>query len=711
MLDTTGTPDNYHSYIHAPKPTLVELFTMLNSAANYLTTRTDLDGTVVSATAASPIVVTTTTPHLLSSGDQIVVQGVTGNDGANGTFFVTTVTATTLQLDASVGTGAGTGGTWTSPQKLNMGVTFGFDNSTNQLAITSPNYEVENTHTVTTRRMSFVGSLAQLLGWGDVRLDPIPRLDPPSSLVRVVTMKPGLYKRIDVPTMVNNRMNPGDFRVPLDERLLHYRLPSGTEALLVIDYGRYSGTQLAEWLTTHLNPLPSQITVTYDVNTRKFTFTHDLELNFSLDFQRDEHVGEKLGFNRKVYADAHTFKSEVPAMFGMDTTDVLPANVYTTTNDLESKTYTFFTNPPTRLYATDGTSTVQTGSVWTPLTGDGEPFSHNYQPGDILTAKRPTLSSTQDGTKAITGATTQAPIRLTTAAAHGLTTGDNVTVELVEGNVDANGTWFVTVTGVTTFELDTSNGKGGDAYVAGTGVWWTNVSLVTAVQRPSAVYDVVVKSVWDASTGTPLLTLEPTASVFSAQDAGTANRDPLGTPDPTDGIVILQHARRNVFMLHLRHPGADPSTFGFPTVAWPPAPCTIIDGGSGLADIMSSPLYSVPLMSIPVSNTYTSPGTWNLGAPDYMLVILKSVCSSEDIHTHNYRGKSFPILAKLLVDSPFVNVSEELHFTTFASHARINSLDIEFRNPDGSLVQFNGRPHNYTLLFTLQEDSAELPCM
>jgi hypothetical protein len=710
MLDTTGTPDNYHSYIHAPKPTLVELFVMLNSAANHMTTRTDLDGTVGSATAATPIVLTTTAPHQLSSGDQVVVQGVAGNSAANGTFFINTLTPTTFELESAVGVGAGTGGTWTSPQKLNMGVTFGFDNNASKLAVSSPTQVVETTNSIITRRMSFVGSLAQVLGWGDVRLDPMSLLQPPSSLVKTVQMRPGLFKRIDVPVMVNNRINPGDFRMPASERILHYRLPSGTEALLVIDYGRYSGTQLAQWLTSKLNPLPSQITVTYNVDTRKFTFTHDLELHFSLDFQRDEHVGEKLGFERKVYADAHTFKSELPAMFGVDSTDVLPTNTYTTSNDLESKTYTFFTNPPTRFYTTSGTSAVQTGSLWTPLVEDGQNFAHNYQPGDILTAKRPTLSGTQGGTKAITGATNQSPIELTTAAAHGLTTGDNVTVELVGGNVDANGTWAVTVTAATTFELDTSDGKGGDAYVAGTGVWWTNVSLVTAVQRPSAIYDVVVKSVWDASTATPLLTLEPTASVFSAQDT-TANRDPLGTPDPTDGIVILQRDRRNVFMLHLRHPGADPSTFGFPSVAWPPANGTILGGGSGVDDIMAHPTYSPAIMGIPVSTTYTSPGTWNLGAPDYILVILKSICASDDIHTHVYRGDSYPILAKLLIDAPFVNVSEELHYTTFAGHAKMNSLDIEFRNPDGTLVQFNGRPHNFTLLFTVNEDPAMLPCI
>lgn len=68
-----------------------------------------------------------------------------------------------------------------------------------------------------------------------------------------------------------------------------------------------------------------------------------------------------------------------------------------------------------------------------PLVNNAENFSHNYQVGDILTAKRPTLSGTQGGTKAITDASNTTPIVITTSAAHGLTTGDNVTVELVGG--------------------------------------------------------------------------------------------------------------------------------------------------------------------------------------------------------------------------------------------------------------------------------------
>lgn len=64
----------------------------------------------------------------------------------------------------------------------------------------------------------------------------------------------------------------------------------------------------------------------------------------------------------------------------------------------------------------------------------------------------------------ITGATNAAPISVT-AAGHGYTTGDMVTIEGVGGNTAANGTWRITVTGTDTFTLNGSAGNG--AYTGG----------------------------------------------------------------------------------------------------------------------------------------------------------------------------------------------------------------------------------------------------
>lgn len=69
-------------------------------------------GAITGATNATPIVVTTTSPHGLTSNDTVDISGVTGNTAANGTgWAITKLTATTFSLTGSVGNGVyGAGG-------------------------------------------------------------------------------------------------------------------------------------------------------------------------------------------------------------------------------------------------------------------------------------------------------------------------------------------------------------------------------------------------------------------------------------------------------------------------------------------------------------------------------------------------------------------------------------------------------------------------
>lgn len=703
---------SYTSYVTADKPTLVELFVMLNTAIGDLTRRTDVTGTVTGATNASPIVITTAVPHGIVTGDQVVVSGVTGNTAANGTFIITSLSATTFELNGSSGNGAYiSGGTFLSPQQLNVVAQFGFDNEENKIGCFAPTCVNEKPQIIETKKLTLIGSLAELLGFGDVNLDPIAHSNGPNTIKRPVALKAGNFTESQLAVEVPFRMNAGSF---LSEgegtRRFYYTMPNGIDDDFVIDYGRYTGDQLADYMTAILSPVPSQITVTYSAATRKFTFTQSLGLAFGLDFvTADELIRERFGFENVKLSGNSTYTSCRPAVYGVLDGATFPDNTYDLLEDETNKHFTFKTESPTPFYSVSGTSTSGVGASWDPLALEALPYATQFKVGDVLTAIRPTLSSTQSGTKAITDATNADPIVVTTAAAHGLTTGDNLTIQNVSGNDAANGTWFVTVTGATTFELDGSDGNG--SYNAGTGEWWTNVSFVTGSQKPSAVYTVVVQSVWDASTATPLLTLEPTASIFSTQDAGTVSRDPLGTPSDTDGRILLKPFRRNVFMLHIEHPEGSPDSFGFPSVAWPPSEKTILSPATtGIQVLRTLQGYDPSTLSIPVSNTYEAPGSWNLLPPDYMLIILNVTCAANDIHTHSYRGTSFPIFAKMLLTFPFTNISEEMLFTSFPGFAKMSSVDIEFQNPDGSPVQFNGRPHTYTLLFTVEEDNAVLPC-
>ncbi|MBF0421888.1 MAG: hypothetical protein HQL73_02730 [Magnetococcales bacterium] len=65
----------------------------------------------------------------------------------------------------------------------------------------------------------------------------------------------------------------------------------------------------------------------------------------------------------------------------------------------------------------------------------------------------------------ITNATNANPIQITTPGAHGLTTGNCVSINGVGGNTAANGLFYVTVVDSTHFTLDGSTGSG--AYTSG----------------------------------------------------------------------------------------------------------------------------------------------------------------------------------------------------------------------------------------------------
>jgi hypothetical protein len=62
--------------------------------------------TITNATNASPIVVTTADNHGLATGDLVEIQGVLGNTATNGTWTITSVSATSFSLDSSSGNGA-----------------------------------------------------------------------------------------------------------------------------------------------------------------------------------------------------------------------------------------------------------------------------------------------------------------------------------------------------------------------------------------------------------------------------------------------------------------------------------------------------------------------------------------------------------------------------------------------------------------------------
>src|SRR5574338_988572 len=65
---------------------------------------------ITNATNATPIQITTSSPHGLATNQLVGISGVLGNTAANGQFIVTVLNSTQFTLNSSVGNGAYTGG-------------------------------------------------------------------------------------------------------------------------------------------------------------------------------------------------------------------------------------------------------------------------------------------------------------------------------------------------------------------------------------------------------------------------------------------------------------------------------------------------------------------------------------------------------------------------------------------------------------------------
>lgn len=89
-------------------------FSNLSPVSNEITASSST-GSVSDVTNATPIVVTTSAAHGLTTGTRVKLDGVGGNGAANDSFLITVVDSTSFSLDDSSGTGAYTGGgTWTA---------------------------------------------------------------------------------------------------------------------------------------------------------------------------------------------------------------------------------------------------------------------------------------------------------------------------------------------------------------------------------------------------------------------------------------------------------------------------------------------------------------------------------------------------------------------------------------------------------------------
>ncbi len=160
---------------------------------------------------------------------------------------------------------------------------------------------------------------------------------------------------------------------------------------------------------------------------------------------------------------------------------------------------------------------------------------------------------------AVTDATNTSPIRITTSGAHGLTSGDLVDIESVEGNTASNGTWEVTVISGTEFDLDNSSGDG--AYTTG-GSWVPGADFVQYSSVPTTTDPKVTRKQILRNTDGQLTTfyvdvdtddLAGTSFTSSLNDAELAAMEAVPLLSTDGSILANAHYPPPDFMAVLAH--------------------------------------------------------------------------------------------------------------------------------------------------------------
>lgn len=682
--------NTYTSFVIATKPTLSELMIMLNAALNDLLLREDVSGTVINASNTSPIVITSGANHGLVTGDQIVVSGVGGNTGANGTFFVTVLSLTTLSLNGSAGNAAFTSaGTWTSPQTMRTSVQFGINDESSRLFVNASPRDIDTRTTKTLTTVVMSGHVMTMLGFAEnVQLNSVNVKLPTN--VQSYPIRQGTYSSaVNMASMLTDQMQILEFfTTNEDERRFVYSTAAGWIVNVVVESGFYTGPQMAAHLNVKFQAIGATVRASFDITTRRFTFTNLFQQNWVLDMTiMNARFTFMLGFYPIRYAGCHLYTSDFPIISppsGIPYTSVVyPQNAFVVTANEIQKSLSINVKPRDAFWTQDGVYVANVGAEYTTTYNSlCVPFAHRYTTGDVLYAQQPALSGI------ITAATSTAPSEITSVG-HGLTTGDRIAILCLPGISWLGCVFSVTVTGVDTFLLDGSD-LTGSTYTSG--AEWMSVT-VGGVEPP--IFTVVVRNEWD-----PAAFFEPVLSLYA-----TPTTNMFGITTPTNRVVF-HNAERSVFQLHFSSPEGVASSLGFPAVTWPPTSLLSQTVLPSYWNNNAAP--TTYLTRIPLASGYTSPFAYTLLPTDYIFMRLH--VPSQDNNVVVWKGNVRDILAKLYVSWPFLNISDELNVTVFANSVRLNEVTVSFENPDGTPVDFNGSPHSFTLIINARQNGVALMC-
>lgn len=183
---------------------------------------------------------------------------------------------------------------------------------------------------------------------------------------------------------------------------------------------------------------------------------------------------------------------------------------------------------------------------------------------------------------------------------------------------------------------------------------------------------------------------------------------------PLLDAVVASPVGRRAFVLHMARPplalrAAPENVTGAALFnAALERPWTAVGSGAAfgpLAEVVGWPLTATPSSEAGVA---LAPFAYALDPPPYLLLALLAPRATSGRATFRPVGADteLPVLAKFLVSSGFARVTEESTHVSFTSPSAVREVTVAWYNPDGTLVDWGGVNHAFSLLFRVWEGHA-----
>ena len=510
---------------------------------------------ITAASNTSPITITTAQPHGYVSGAPVSISGVGGNTAANGTFTITVTGANMFTLASSTGNGAYTSGgaavvslsgnpiltsSSVSPTPEQNAITAALALSANDIAAILAFTGASNALSLDT--------LNTLLSYQ--RLAASLSLDI-SDLILWIQLCAATPFGAEIPVIAATNASPISITTSV---------PHGLQTNAQVSIAGVSGNAAANGTFTITVTGPTTFTLKGATGSGNWTGGGAVAVNApsdTLEFLRRLAVLSATGIalhdldyllrNQSVSQSSIAFTAvqataalqairdaiaSLPIPAPLQVTGASYASpiaiTTATAHGLETGAQVSITGVGGNTNA-NGTFTITIVNA-TSFTLDGSAGNGAWTSGGIVT---PSYQ--------VTGASNASPIAITTATAHGLETGAQVSITGVGGNTNANGTFTITTVNATSFTLNGSAGNGA----------WTSGGIVTPTYYPSTIQTIFLSALATATSVSSdaispvllhlgILPLDPTT--IAALIAQTSGVDPTAFPTLINGITAVAKA-------------------------------------------------------------------------------------------------------------------------------------------------------------------------